>query len=59
MFMIYAFYQKYLDQVELDVSEYISESNDNLDENMLMLRNLYKYQSEQVKKIEKSKSNRK
>lgn len=45
--------REYLDQVELDVSEYISESNDNLDENMLMLRNLYKYQSEQVKKIEK------
>lgn len=43
----------YLDQVEMDIYEHALDSSDKFNENMLMLRNLYKYQSEQVKKIEK------
>lgn len=42
-----------LDKVEIDISEYTEENKDLVNENMLMLRNLYKYQTEQAKKIEK------
>ena len=42
-----------LNRVEQDISEYSADITDLVNENMLMLRNLYKYQSEQVKKIEK------
>ncbi len=42
-----------LDKIEKDISEYAEETQDLVNENMLMLRNLYKYQSEQAKKIEK------
>lgn len=45
--------QEALDKVALDVSVYASESNKTLNEPFLMLRNLHKYQSEQVIKIEK------
>ena len=45
--------QEALDKVALDVSEYASASKETLNEPFLMLRNLYKYQSEQVNKIEK------
>lgn len=40
-------------KVERDIKEYAAETMDPVNENMLMLRNLYKYQWEQVKKIEK------
>lgn len=42
-----------LGNVEMDVKEYAAETMDPINENMLMLRNLYKYQWEQAKKIEK------
>lgn len=45
--------QEALDKVALDVSGYASASKNVLNESFLMLRNLYKYQSEQVIKIEK------
>lgn len=42
-----------LSLVENDILEYVKDTTEAYNENMLMLRNLYKYQSEQVKKIEK------
>ena len=36
-----------------DISEYASNSDQSFDENLLMLKNLFKYQKEQIKKIEK------
>ena len=45
--------EDYLQQIKLDISAYKSHSRENFDENLLLLRNLFKYQKEQAKKIEK------
>ncbi len=42
-----------LQKIKVDISTYKSASNENFDENAILLRNLFKYQKEQVKKIEK------
>ncbi|KXO00697.1 hypothetical protein LS48_04735 [Aequorivita aquimaris] len=40
-------------RIKDDISEYAAASNEIYDENLLLLRNLFKYQKEQIKKIEK------
>ncbi|MCB0466626.1 MAG: FUSC family protein [Aequorivita sp.] len=42
-----------LQKIKLGISTNKSASNENFDENTILLRNLFKYQKEQVKKIEK------
>ncbi|MEH6764285.1 MAG: FUSC family membrane protein [Aequorivita antarctica] len=44
---------EFQEKIKNDISEYASGSNENFDENILMLKNLFKYQKEQIKKIEK------
>lgn len=40
-------------KIKNDISEYESTLNEPFDENLLLLKNLFKYQNEQIKKIEK------
>jgi uncharacterized membrane protein YccC len=45
--------EEFQKNIKVDISEYASTSNKIFDENLLMLKNLFKYQKEQIKKIEK------
>lgn len=45
--------EEFQKNIKSDISEYALSSNEAFDENLLMLKNLLKYQKEQVKKIEK------
>src|SRR5690606_15571224 len=45
--------EEFQKNIKLDISEYASSLNETFDENLLMLKNLFKYQKEQVGKIEK------
>lgn len=45
--------EAFQEKIKNDVSEYALASNETFDENILMLRNLFKYQQEQIAKIEK------
>ncbi len=45
--------EEFQKNIKSDISEYASSSNEDFDENFVMLKNLFKYQKEQVKKIEK------
>ncbi|MBT0607095.1 FUSC family protein [Aequorivita echinoideorum] len=45
--------QSYLEKIKNDISKYRATVESKADENVLMLRNLYKYQKDQVKKIRK------
>ncbi len=45
--------KEFQEKIKNDISEYASSTNEIVDENLLMLKNLFKYQKEQVKKIEK------
>ncbi len=42
-----------LQRIKADFSDYKSTAHESFDENLLLLRNLYKYQKEQIKKLEK------
>ena len=44
---------EFQEKIKNDIYEYASDSNEIFDENILMLKNLFKYQQEQIKKIEK------
>lgn len=44
---------EFQERIKNDIDEYVLDSNQIFDENILMLRNLFKYQQEQIKKIEK------
>ncbi len=45
--------EEFQEKIKLDISNYVSTSTETFDENLLMLKNLYKYQKEQINKIEK------
>ena len=45
--------EEFQKKIKSDISEYALSSKEVFDENLLMLKNLFKYQKEQVKKIEK------
>ncbi len=45
--------EEFQERIKREITEYASQSNDGFDENLLMFRNLFKYQKEQIKKIEK------
>lgn len=45
--------EEFQEKIKLDISHYVSTSTETFDENLLMLKNLYKYQKEQINKIEK------
>lgn len=45
--------ETFQEKIKVDISEYTSASNETFDENLLLLKNLFKYQKEQVAKIEK------
>lgn len=45
--------EEFQKKIKSDISEYALSSREVFDENLLMLKNLFKYQKEQVKKIEK------
>ncbi len=45
--------EAFQEKIKVDISEYTSASNETFDENLLLLKNLFKYQKEQVAKIEK------
>ncbi len=45
--------EEFQEKIGIDVSEFAPELNEELDENWLMLKNLHKYQNEQIRKIEK------
>lgn len=45
--------EEFLKKIKFEISEYTSSSNQAFDENLLLLKNLYKYQKDQNKKIEK------
>lgn len=43
----------FLKKIKRDIADYSFTSDETFDENLLLLKNLYKYQKEQVKKIQK------
>ncbi len=45
--------EEFQEKIKREITEYTSQSDEGFDENLLMLRNLFKYQKEQIKKIEK------
>lgn len=45
--------EEFQKNIKRDISEYASSLNETFDENLLMLKNLFKYQKEQIKKVEK------
>lgn len=45
--------EEFQNKIRKDISEYSSSSVETFDENLLLLKNLFKYQKEQIKKIEK------
>lgn len=48
-----AMIEEFQQRIKKDISEYASETSETFDENLVMLKNLFKYQNEQIKKIEK------
>ncbi|SRX52555.1 FUSC family membrane protein [Aequorivita sp. CIP111184] len=45
--------EEFQERIKREITEYTSKNDKGFDENLLMLRNLFKYQKEQIKKIEK------
>ncbi len=45
--------EEFQERIKREITEYSSQSDEGFNENLLMLRNLFKYQKEQINKIEK------
>ena len=45
--------EEFHQSIKQGITEFVSDENETFDENLVMLKNLFKYQKEQIKKIEK------